>query len=412
MASLQKIGKYYYGRWQKITETGREDVRKSLGIKYKPQAKEALEKLEKLEETEAINPYSSNFDPKTILKEQKQKKEGLGIHTVREAADYFYKKKSHLSNASVNSDKDFSMNTGGAYERVIEFFIKKNDIADLSPRLVQRQHFENVIFRDVKPATMGFYFRTLRAWWNKLLEWNIVETNYPAMIKSDIPAQKDNVREKMMTERELEQLFETFDDDLKKKRKQKHWNDGLAQHWFKPLIAVYFYCGLRKHEAAFSSDLSYSGLKRQNIYFENDLPVLIELSATKGQTERSVPIPEACQRYLKPYLVMRGDLKYDDYIFVYNGTRRKGFPVTGARVYREFKRYLKMARLPGTRSIHGMRHQFVTSSLEDGFSTSEVQFMAGHSNVKTTENYTHLTGKGLLKKMRRLKREKGDGDDV
>jgi integrase len=319
-----------------------------------------------LEEAGQINPYGPHFDPKNVLKEQTQKKENLGINTVREAADYFYKKKSYLSNASINNEKEFSMNTGGTYQRVIEFFIKENDIADLSPRLVQRRHFEDVIFRDVKPATMGFYFRSLRAWWNKLIEWNVVETDYPAMIKPDLPTPKENTRPKMITEQELEQLFATFDDDLAKKRKQKHWVEEQAQLWFKPLMAVYFYCGLRKHEAAFSSDLSYSGLKRQHIYFEESKPVLIDLSATKGTTERSVPIPEKCQQHLKPYLAFRGDLKYNDYIFVYNGTRRKGWPVTGSRVYREFKRYLKLAGLPKERSIHGMRHRCITNMIREG----------------------------------------------
>jgi hypothetical protein len=125
----------------------------------------------------------------------------LGIKTVRQAADEFYRKKAHLSNASINSNKEFSMNSGGTYERVIEYFIKKNDIADRSPRLVKRIHFENVIFRNMKPATMRFYFRSLRAWWNKLLEWGVAETDYLAKIKSDLLTQKDNVRPKMMSER-------------------------------------------------------------------------------------------------------------------------------------------------------------------------------------------------------------------
>lgn len=405
MASLQKRGKYYYGRWQKKTKNGYLDIRKSLGIRYKPQAREALETLQKLEEQGQINPFGSNFDPKTILKEQVQQEQTVNITTIRGAADYFYRKKSHLSNASVNNAKHRTMNNSGTYERVIEYFIKKNDIADLSPRLVKREHFERVIFRDIKPATMGFYFRSLRAWWNKLLEWGIVEKDYLKSLKKDLPKQKSNVRQKMMTDKELHQLFDAFDEDYKRKKRKKKFNDSQTQHWFKPLMSVYFYCGLRKHEAAFSSNLPYSGLKWQNIIVEQDDPVRIDLTATKGVTERSIPIPERCRFYLKEYLEIRGDLKYGDYLFVYNGTRRKGWPVTGSRTYREFKRYLKMAGLPSSRSLHGMRHQRITAWLEAGFNTSEVQFMAGHSNVKTTEAYTHLTGQHLLEKMRRMEKE-------
>ncbi len=404
MASLQKRGRYYYGRWIKKIDGERVEVKKSLGLRYKNKARDALEKLEELQQHGEINPYSSNFDPIAALQEVDKKETRLNIRTVRKAADYFYKKKRYLSNSSVHNAKKRTMNNSGTYERVIEYFIKTNDIADLSPRLVQQHHFERVIFRDIKPATMHFYFRHLRAWWNKLLDWGVVQKNYPALIKRDLPDEKSNVRQKMLTENELQVLFDAFDDDLKKK--QKHWHDDLAQHWFKPLMAVYFYCGLRKHEAAFSSELPYSRLQYDNLYFKNGRPVLIDLAATKGPKERSVPIPAACYQYLEKYLSRRGSISYGDYVFVYTGTRRKGFPVTGARAYRQFKHYLALANLPKARTIHGMRHRRVTTWLENGFNTSEAQFMAGHSNVKTTENYTHLTGMNLLEKMQRMEENK------
>jgi integrase len=69
------------------------------------------------------------------------------------------------------------------------------------------------------------------------------------------------------------------------------------------------------------------------------------------------------------------------------------------RVYREFKRYCKEAGIPTTRTLHGMRHQAVTTWIEKGFHTAEASYMAGHSSQKVTEKYTHLTVSRLKNKM-------------
>jgi DNA-binding Lrp family transcriptional regulator len=107
MASLQKRGKYYYGRWQKVTKNGRKCVKKSLGIKYKPQAEEALEKLEKLEEMGAINPYSPNFDPQAILKERAEYKNELELHVV--VSLDVDKKEAHVLNVTAGNNEGWTI---------------------------------------------------------------------------------------------------------------------------------------------------------------------------------------------------------------------------------------------------------------------------------------------------------------
>ena len=71
-------------------------------------------------------------------------------------------------------------------------------------------------------------------------------------------------------------------------------------------------------------------------------------------------------------------------------------------MYREFKRYYKKAGIRTSRTLHGMRHQAVTTWIEKGFHTAEASYMAGHSNQKVTEKYTHLTVKRLKDKMDKL----------
>ena len=107
--------------------------------------------------------------------------------------------------------------------------------------------------------------------------------------------------------------------------------------------------------------------------------------------------------FLNEYLKTRGNVKPDEYTFIYKAGNTKGQPVRGDRVYREFKRYAKEAGIPTTRSLHGMRHQAVTTWIEKGFHTAEASYMAGHSSQKVTEKYTHLTANRLKEKMDRLK---------
>lgn len=73
----------------------------------------------------------------------------------------------------------------------------------------------------------------------------------------------------MISEEELKNLFETFDKQLKRKKTLPDHDPDSIQYWFKPIIAMYYYGGLRKHKAAYSPELKYSGLKRENLIYEN-----------------------------------------------------------------------------------------------------------------------------------------------
>jgi len=182
----------------------------------------------------------------------------------------------------------------------------------------------------------------------------------------------------------------------------KEFNPDKVQHWFKPIIALYFYGGLRKHEAGYSPVLKYSGLKGENLIYEKGELSYIYLPPTKGRKERQIPVIRELKIILDEYMKIRGKVKPNEYIFIYQGGTSKGNPVRGERVYREFKRYAKEAGIPTTRSLHGMRHQAVTTWIEKGFHTAEASYMAGHSSQKVTEKYTHLTAKRLKDKMDRL----------
>jgi integrase len=391
MAYLKKRGKYYYAKWHTSKNGKKASVRKALGTRHKDVAQKMLKELTELELLGKIDPFASGFDPKEALKGD-QPINNDSCATVQEALDKFYSAKQHLSPATLD-----------AYKRALDHFVELNRLEKESPKSIRPHHFENIIFkRGITAATRHYYFRHFRSWWKFLKKKKVVEADIFDSLKEDLPRIRENTRPKMITEEELKTLFKTFDSELKRKKTLPEFDTNRVQHWFKPIVALYFYGGLRKHEAGYSTDLKYSGLKGENLIYEDRELTYIYLPPTKGRKERQIPIIKELRVQLEQYLKLRGKVKAKDFVFVYKGGTSDGFPVRGDRVYREFKRYAKVAGIPTTRSLHGMRHQAVTTWIEKGFHTAEASYMAGHSSQKVTEKYTHLTAKRLKEKMEKL----------
>jgi len=391
MAFLTKRGKYYYVKWNTSRNGEIRAVRKALGTRHKDVAQKMVAELEKLESLGKIDPFSRGFNPKRALAGEKNN-DSVSCSTVTEALNLFYSAKQHLSPATVD-----------AYKRALDHFVELNGLEKECPKSIRIHHFENVIFkRGITAATRHYYFRHFRSWWKFLKKKNVVDMDFFDSLKEDLPRIRENTRPKMISEDELKLLFKTFDKELKRKEKLPEFDPDKVQHWFKPIIALYFYGGLRKHEAGYSPDLKYSGLKGENLIYEKGELSYIYLPPTKGRKERQIPVIRELKSFLDEYLKTRGKVKPSEYVFIYKAGKTKGQPVRGDRVYREFKRYAKEAGIPTSRSLHGMRHQAVTTWIEKGFHTAEASYMAGHSSQKVTEKYTHLTAKRLKEKMDKL----------
>ena len=110
-----------------------------------------------------------------------------------------------------------------------------------------------------------------------------------------------------------------------------------------------------------------------------------------GNKQRIVPINEGLIKLLKIYISeIRSKLKIQkgnqDYLFL----NKRGSKLTREMVFLIVKKHAKIANIKKNVSPHTFRHSFATHLVEGGADLRAVQDMLGHSNIITTEIYTHL----------------------
>ncbi len=126
----------------------------------------------------------------------------------------------------------------------------------------------------------------------------------------------------------------------------------------------------------------------------------------KGKKERIVPLGSHAREALKSYLdkgrerlVREKDTKE---LFV----NRFGNPLSRQGFWKMLKKYVKWAGFEKRVTPHILRHSFATHLLERGADLRSVQEMLGHSDISTTQIYTHVD-RGRLKEIHRKYHPRG-----
>jgi len=133
------------------------------------------------------------------------------------------------------------------------------------------------------------------------------------------------------------------------------------------------------------------GLKMMNINLEQGFVRTIG----KGSKERMIPMGEKAKRALQAYLlngrlvlIKKGNTSY---VFL----NSIGRPMTRQGFWKIIKKYGIMAGISKDITPHRLRHSFASHLLEGGADLRSVQIMLGHSDISTTQIYTHVTGERL-----------------
>lgn len=155
------------------------------------------------------------------------------------------------------------------------------------------------------------------------------------------------------------------------------------------ILELLFSSGLRVSELV-ALDKDHINLKRQEFMVRG-----------KGQKDRPIFISESAARWIEAYLEKRQDTVKPLFIR-YSGrktvdTSGNYHRLTARSIQRMIKRYGLLAGITKHVSPHTLRHSFATDLLMNGADLRSVQAMLGHSNIATTQIYTHVTDPHLKK---------------
>ncbi len=146
------------------------------------------------------------------------------------------------------------------------------------------------------------------------------------------------------------------------------------------ILELLYSCGLRVSELTF--------LLVNDIDLESGL-----LKATgKGNKERLVPVGEEALEMVSKYLsTARHSLQKNDITSRKIFLNRSGRGLTRQAVWKLLKKYCLLADVRKKVTPHTLRHSFATHMIERGADLRSVQMLLGHSDISTTQIYTHIS---------------------
>ena len=266
-------------------------------------------------------------------------------------------------------DKNYSNNTINSYKLDLEKFCKfLNNINVNSIKTEDlKEYIKYLNDNSLNDKSISRSISCLKSFYKYLLIEKIVENNISDSLF--LPKQKKSLP-KVLTIDEVNLLLDiTLNDNFDYRNKA--------------MLELMYATGLRVSELI--------NLKMFDIDLTNDL--LRTLG--KGSKERVIPIGECASYYLKLYinnyrnsLLIKGN---SDYLFINNhgvNMSRQGF----------FKIIKKIAKEKGINkdiSPHILRHSFASHMLKYGADLRSIQELLGHSDISTTQIYTHITNEEL-----------------
>ena len=198
-------------------------------------------------------------------------------------------------------------------------------------------------------------------------------------IKS-LPAERIELAK--VAERDLDLITETELDRLLDAPK----GNGIKTSRDRAILELLFSSGLRISELC--------SLNRDSIELKRG-----EFSIRgKGEKVRVAFISDAAKKSLQGYLDRRADMEGALFVNLRSGKSEKSSEtnrLTPRSIQRLIKRYAIKAGITKKVTPHVMRHMFATNLLANGADIRSVQAMLGHSNISTTQIYTHVTNKQL-----------------
>jgi site-specific recombinase XerD len=260
-------------------------------------------------------------------------------------------------------------------ERFVEF---TNDIKveDITSEIVRKyrlwlNRYKNNNDDELKTITQSYHLIALRGFLTYLSKRNIPSLSPE---KIDLP----KVSRKQVTflhYDEIERLLEQID------------TNGEAGLRDRAIVELLFSSGLRVSELV-NLNRDHVNTARKEFMVRG-----------KGQKDRPVFISDSASLHVSNYL----EARTDDFPPLFIAYSRNIQPTTSGdyrrltsrSIQRIINKYTRLAGITKHVSPHTMRHSFATDLLMNGADIRSVQVMLGHSNISTTQVYTHVTDEHL-----------------
>ena len=259
-------------------------------------------------------------------------------------------------------EKGLSQNTIDAYRRDLSEFALDNDDINSIDRIKINSHIRNLREKKLAPTSIIRKVASLRGFFKWATSFGVIDKNPAATLEQPKTPQR---LPKVISAKEIEDML--------------HNNLTPLEHVIMELL---YSCGLRVSELV--------NLKTTDI----DLSSKYVRCFGKGSKERIIPIGEIAKKVIKDYLPQR-DLLIKKYslntktlLILENGRL-----INRQDIYSFIHAQGKL--IHKNISPHTLRHSFATHLLENGADLRVVQELLGHSDVSTTQLYTHISKKRL-----------------
>lgn len=264
-------------------------------------------------------------------------------------------------------ERGLSVNTLGAYRA--DLMALKRWLAKRDTSLIYATRADLLAFiawrakEGAKPRSTARQLSSFRRFYRFLLREAVIGED--PTLKIDMPKIGRSLP-RSLTESEVESLLAAPDT-----------HDPLG-HRDRTMLEVLYATGLRVTELI--------NLKQGEINLNQGV-----LRVTgKAERERLIPLGDEAQSWLRDFITgARLEIlleRQTDYLF----PTRRGDRMTRQAFWHIIKRYTKKAEISGKLSPHTLRHAFATHLLNNGADLRVVQMLLGHSDLSTTQIYTHV----------------------
>ncbi len=266
-------------------------------------------------------------------------------------------------------EKNLSDNTVNSYANDIKKFLryaedhKITDLNDISSKFIA-EYFNIQRKLGIDSTTSARYLSSIKGFFKFLFKNQYVEKNPTEKLSS---ARKSKKLPTVLSFNEVEKILDapSTDDKL-----------GLRN---KALLELFYSCGLRVSELI--------NTKISDLFFSEEVIRVFG----KGSKERVVPIGSSAIKWITEYLkksrpLLEKKIRSQNFVFL----NSRGGKLSRMGVWKIVDRYAKEAGIDRDVHPHIFRHSFATHLLEGGADLRAVQEMLGHSDISTTQVYTHV----------------------